>query len=648
MYCYYFVCRRTNQTALLQYFISLLLFRLSDVVLDLRLQKPGTLFNHNESRHLRLSATSRTRLCASLTSSCTCAMAVKQLSKDQCILLAVNFAAEANIKPLHALIPQRPDVLEPELVLRILLTYLPESVQPSKYTSFVHELVTHLWLEQHEPGDIDISSVKDISDATASKKVKKLGLRSLFPPSFPPGAPDDILIQFLCHRAYRIDVETGLLTLVPELLKPFLDRSEYLRTWFVSVVLPLLRLQYEYYPNSDASLSLDDFEKIDGAKGIELLLSKAVRTKHEITSPTESEGTIGRDLRGLVGPWVYGHTERKRRKLGRGEENASTTQKRISLSGATEDDVTDHDWEYAYKWLTHKAVEDFPMVTNAVEEWNGPADVDFGDYMGDTLYLEDELRHKLDKRYAQSAFAACYAVEANSAEAIDGAHGILVRLAELLDFEPPPDLATSVEQLPVIDRHASLLHESDSKIMLDPDVLLQPDHPLTSPTLATFMLLQMLVYSAYQLSGLGHDISIVNLTKFRFYSDEEEQLAMVQKILHGLSTSGKRDDSHWSNDRGRLIWLWNWNIDPEEGALRGAGPFGNVSRDVLEKEIVKSMLSTGNYSLIDSIYVKDGPAKSRLSNEELESVIIGEAMSCYDNASNGNRTRGSMKKASDM
>lgn len=162
------------------------------------------------------------------------------------------------------------------------------------------------------------------------------------------------------------------------------------------------------------------------------------------------------------------------------------------------------------------------------------------------------------------------------------------------------------------------------------------------------MLLQMLVYSAYQLAGLGHNISIVNVTKFRFYSDEDEQLPMVRKILHGLCKFGKREDHYWITDRGRLLWLWNWNIDPEGGALRGAGPFGNIPRDVLEKEILKSMLSTGNYSLVDSIYVNDDSDKSRMPKEELEQVIIDEAMSCYDNASNGNRNRGSMKKASDM
>lgn len=37
-----------------------------------------------------------------------------------------------------------------------------------------------------------------------------------------------------------------------------------------------------------------------------------------------------------------------------------------------------------------------------------------------------------------------------------------------------------------------------------------------------------------------------------------------------------------------------------------------------------------------------------LSREKIEEVVISKAMGAYDSASNGNRTRGSMKKANDM
>lgn len=530
----------------------------------------------------------------------------KQLSKAQCILLTAHFATEANIKSLHAFTPSRLDVLDPELVLRILLSYLPESVDPALYTTYVGEVASRIYLHQQEHVDIDISPVQDVTDEQAEKRVKKLHIVELSAPSFPPHAPEDILTRFLCHRAYRIDAETGLLNMAPTLIEPFLEHSEYLRTWYISLVLPLLRLGYEYYPGDEATVSLETFEKVDGPRGIQILLSKTKHVKHEVTSPTDSEGTVARDLRGLVGPWMYGHTERKRRrtdKTGKPQPPASHAQPAaqsptgrsafIALEGVSEEDRTGHDWEYAYQWLVHQAADNFALVTNAVEEWDGPGDVDLADYISGHAYLEDDMQAKLERQYAQAAFASCYAVEADTAETIDGAHGILARLAQLLDFEPPPELVTSVQQLPKIDRHAELLHATNSTIFLEPDVLLKPDHPLTTPKLETYMLLQMLVYTAYQLAGLGHSISIVNVAKLRFFSDEDEQLVLLQKILHTLTSKGKRDEQQWQFDYHKLMWLWNWNIDITEGALKGAGIFGKIDRDTIEKELLKVIVASG-------------------------------------------------------
>lgn len=528
----------------------------------------------------------------------------KQLSRAQCILLTVHFASEANIKALHAFTPSRLDVLDPELILRIVLSYLPESVDPSLYTTYVREVASRIYLEQLEPLDIDISPVRDLSDEQAQKRVNKLNILDLAPPAFPPHAPDDNLVRFICHRAYRIDTETGLLTLVPALVTPFLDKSDWLRTWFVALALPLLRLGYEYYPDHKDTPSMDDFEQITGPGGIELLLSEATAVKHEVVSPTDSKGTIGRDLRGLVGPWMYGNTERKRRKLDTSNKGKDDTDKAasssrtafIDLEGVSEQDKTGHDWEYAFKWMVRQATHNFALVTNAVEEWDGPGDIDLGGYADHEHYLDKETQSKLERQYAQAAFASCYAATEDSSETVDGAHGILCRLAEILDFEPPPELATSVEQLPVIDRHAKLLHEASSTIFLEPDVLLKPDHPLTTPKLETYMLLQMLVYSAYQLAGLGHKISIVNVAKLRFFSEEDEQLALLQKILHSLANKGKRDDQQWLFNYNTLMWLWSWNIEVDETSTRGGGIFGNIKKSSMERELLKVLVSSGSKS----------------------------------------------------
>ncbi|KAI5196710.1 secretory pathway Sec39 [Aureobasidium subglaciale] len=579
----------------------------------------------------------------------------KALSSAHCILLTVHYASEANIRLLHAFTPSRPDVLSPELVLRIVLTYLPETVDPSLYTTYVREVATRIDPEQRELLDVDTSPVSSLSPDQARRRVNKLFIQDLSPPAFPPHAPNDLLTRFIVHRANRIDNETGLLTLVPRLAEPFLDTNPYLRTWYVAVVLPLLRLRYDYYPETQDPPALSTFEKLDGHQGIDLLLSNVTNFDHDMTSPTDSKPVVARDTRAMVGPWMYGHTERKRRRLYHKEESRreqhNTARSPHTAStrpdASTNEDKTGHDWEYLFEWMLHTAIHDFSLVANLVEQWDGPGDVDLGGFQDAQAYLDDDTQAKLERQYAQATFASCYAAEADSPETIADAHAVLVRLAHLLDFGAPPQLATSVKQLPIIDKHIELLYANGSTVNLEPNVLLDPDHPLATPTLDSYMLLQLLVYSAYQLAGLGHNISILTVAKLRFASGSDEQLSLLTKVIHSLAAQGKRDEQQWQDDYDRLIWLWNWNTEIENPSLNGAGIFGRLEKATIEREFLKVLVSSGSYPLVDRLYFAQADAR-QVSAGDIEKIILEQAMQLYDNASNGNRTRGNMKKSQDL
>lgn len=587
----------------------------------------------------------------------------KALSVAKCTLLAVDFASKDDIASLHNLCALRPDALPANLVLRILLTYLPETIPAESYIPLVEQLTAaKSTLPPDEHASLDLSSIHDTTDADAKHRANRVHLYDLRSDKYPSEGPGDDLTLFLCHRAYRVDQETGLLALVANLIRPFATTNDYLRCWYLSVLLPLYRLQYDYHPQRDLTLSVLEFEDISAARGVDLLLANATKTSSDL-----GDGIICRDLRGLVAPWLSGNFRSHRRLAQQSPTDTETLVdgRRISLSGNTQDTVTNHDWEYVFAWLVHRAATDFVTVINAVELWDGPSDVDFDGLGKAQDYLDAETLKKLDKRYAQAMFASCYVVDQNCKQAIDGAHDVLVRLASLLDFEPPPDLATSVEQLPLLDEHAARLNQETSPKLLQPDRLLEPEHALTSPTLETYMLLQMFVYSAYQLQALGQSISIGNVARMRYFDNADEQLAVLQKIVSALAQKGKRDDRQWQTDRSRLVWLWNWNLDPaEENARQGAGPLGRVDRDLLERNILRAMIDTSSewvfmprlcplltlidYSLIERIYLDEKQESTRLSMETLQQIILAEAMRCYDSASNGNRTRGSMKKASDM
>lgn len=525
----------------------------------------------------------------------------KDLSPAKCVLLTIHYASEGNIKALQTLTPSRPNDLKPELILRILLTYLPESIEPRDYTTYVSDVSSRLRGDvEREEVEVDTSPVKDIDEKQARRRVRRLKLLDLRPPIFPPDAPGDILTRFLCHRAYRIDAETGLLNLIQQLVEPFLERNDFLRTWYISVVLPLLRLQFEYYPEeATQAMNFVEFERLAGKATVDFLMNNASRTKHA------EKSEVARDIKGLVGPWMYGHTGRKRRKLNyQGEQEVGNGKadfigngvKENSLAGISEEDRTGHDWEYMYRWMVFQSRENFPLITQAIEHWDGPGDVDLGGFDAGRSdhYLDEDTQSTLEAQYAQAAFASCYTVESDSQQTIRGAHSILTRLATLLDITPPPDLATSVDSLPKVEKHATRLQGSQTGFDLEPKALLNPDHPLTTPRLDTYMLLQMIVCSAYQLSTLSFPISIVNVAKLHFFASHEEQLAVLQKILRGLSNGGtRRDEALWIEDRAKLMWLWNWGIDADDNeATSAAGVLGKIPRQEFEEEMLKCLVET--------------------------------------------------------
>jgi hypothetical protein len=531
-------------------------------------------------------------------------MEIKDLSQAQCILLAVHLASESNIAALHSFTPTRSEVFDPELVLRILLTYLPESIEPAKYTKYAQEVGSRLYLDvDREDVVVDTTPVAEITDAQAQKRVKKLHILQIRPPGFPPNAPEDLLTWFVCHRAARIDSETGMLNLLPTLIEPFLNRNDYIRTWYISVVFPLIRHHLDYYPDDEAlDVSVGALESIGGSEGIDLLMNKAVEKFSEST-----KDNVARDIKGLVGPWMYGHTERKRRKLGHSKrdekpalEKLSKGVRKISLSGVSLEDKTGHDWEYMYRWMVQHAVDNLDLTASAIDDWDGPGDVDLGGFdRGTVQYLDEEVQRKLELQYAQAAFAACYAAKADTEDTIRQAHGILARLAILLDFVPPPDLAESVESLPQVERHIAR-HSGDNDIpSLAPENLLTPEHPLTTPRIDTYMLLQMMVYSAYQLCNLGQPSSLAKVAKLAFTGTVEEQTEMLKTILRKVKPAADgHDDTRMAANRSKLLWLWNWGIKLDDDLSdQGLGILGRIPRNTFEREVLKTFIDTNSKSV---------------------------------------------------
>ncbi|KAH9873214.1 hypothetical protein J1614_005612 [Plenodomus biglobosus] len=557
---------------------------------------------------------------------------LQKLSGPHCVLLAVQYATESNITALRAVTALREAELPLELVLSILLTYLPEETDPSSYYEYLNELGTDSRTPGNDPtAALDVSAVGELSNARAKKRRRTLELVPVVHHLYGTETELDLLSHFLIHRAHRIDTQTGLLDLVPQLVVPFLSHSEYLRTWFISTVLPLLRLSYEYYPQNTTS-SLDDFARLEGKRAIDYQLANACNSKVADTN------NVARDLKGLVGPWMCGANDRKRRKLTGDGQKASISQEKLHESD---------DWDSLFWWLLHTSKNHLHLVTTALREWDGPEDMDLGGYEEGRDYIDDDQQRRLEIGYAQTILACLYLVDKEDTETLHTAHSLLQRMCDLLNYNPPPDLTISPENLPKYDVQTPFLQDCTTSLLQE-ERLLDLDNSITKPTQDSVRVLELVLFSSCVLSTLQHPLSMREVAKMSLRDDHPEQFSLLQKILHTLTSGSKKDSNQWTSIRSKLLWLWSWGSEKCDGDRFAQGILGMIERKNIEVEVLKALIESGHYSLAVQIYVQPNFGEQPLLSSDVEQVVLASAMHHYDNASNGNRTRGGVKRAADI
>ncbi|KAI9849418.1 MAG: hypothetical protein M1837_004037 [Sclerophora amabilis] len=573
-----------------------------------------------------------------------------ELSKSKIILLAVNLATDCEFSLLETLTASYPQTLKLVLVLRIILSFVPESTDPLQYIPLLKRLLAGA-PSTTEVYQGDVSTVTDLQETEARRRVKGLHLLSLTTSPGPTLQETDAFTIFLIKRSHLIDAQTGLLNLIPQLILPFIDHSESLRVWYISTLLPLLRLNYEYYPRKGSVLSSGDFEALDGENGVEQLLSRSIRQFEEDAEEKE----VGRDLRGVVGPWMCGVNTAKRRRLGSAERRELDYPRTESFS-PDKGELTERSfrrtrsWQHVFDWLVSKAQSNFPLCVEAIEQWGGPSDVDLGGYDNDNDYLDREVQKDLEARYARTAIAIAYLAPNGSIETLTGAHRILTKVAALMDFEPPRDPSASISSLQGFGVTLGTGIDSDSSSLLS-HALLQPNNSLTIPTEESLSFLNAVIVSSFILARLGQEATIKKVVELRFNSDAIQQGKELQRIIRNVPNASKGDETYWRQLRAEVRWLWRWNAETVSNgdvSPRSEGLFGRVEERFVEKELLRAFLMHSRCDLAISIYLSPALENSPLSPEDVEKVVFDSAMHFYDNATNCNRTRGGMKKASDI
>jgi hypothetical protein len=422
-------------------------------------------------------------------------------------------------------------------------------------------------------------------------------------------------------------------------------------------------LNYEYHPQESTLQTIKSFENLDDRTGVEFLLS---RTGKNVENEEDSNKTIGRDLRGLVGPWLYGDSEWKRRRLNRGSD--WNTQRVTPLDEVVSDDPKSAGWEEVFKWITFQATNSWITCVEAIDQWDGPGDVDLGSYGNDTVWLEEHEQQNLKTRYARAALAAAYLIPEASVESLTGVQRILARLITLLDLDRIPTLpaaAALLAPIPAVGESAITMPKNAAYLRT---ALMEERNVLTTPNLTSTSLLHGILISAYLLTRAGVQCSIRRAGELVLLQDEREQTYEFQKLAHKLGNGPKGDDKYWTRLRNELLWLRDWGADELSGGVEGSqgrGVFGKVRKDFLETEMLKALLSNTrkliplqNISQLTHILHRKGYALARsiyetsserpLPAQQLRDTVISSAMNAYDNATNPNRTRGGVKKCDEM
>ena len=553
-------------------------------------------------------------------------------SKAHVILDAAQFAADANTSSFGQLIVQNSHVLTPELALRILLTFLPESTPPSQYAGLAQDVALES-VSATSTSQLPQPS-KELSNTEASERARKLRLLPLKGRRTVSASDDEPFVRFILSRARKVDTELGSLTLLQELVEPFVEEYLAIKEWTIAVLMPLVRLDYEYYPDSARNYSLDAFERLHGRAAVEALTARTLENK------AKDDRHFGRDLRGIVGPWILGEILRKNRKA-----------QLVPSSHLQIDKITDHpqaeqllasSWNEVYEWFLALAAADFLVALEMFKQWDGPQDVDYGGLIEQNA--GSNALHTAAKGYAQTGLAILYERQESELAAPEDVSSILAKVAKTAGLLAPPKLSSFDRSTFASSLSGNFLATVSTVHILTAE-LLEAANPLTKPSSDSLELAFVTLISTQLLDQLGLPLKLSRALSLALFASQSEQLDTFRRILHGLSSGLPANDIAWSEAREKLLWLRGWQATGQPEQAR-QGIFAQIAADSFENEILKALVTNGRYDLAVRIYCKADSLP--LPNDKVEQSVLEVVMASYDNASNGNRTRGGMKKANEI
>ena len=535
----------------------------------------------------------------------------RDLDPGRVLLLAAQSTTEGNLQVLHRLVLQHPDTLSPETIYRLLLTFCPHDISSQDLLRLLQSTNDAKHHQNASDSLVEATAVHHIDDREVRVRLRKLRLLEL-PKS--PSAPDtDLISRFLLARAYQTDSSGDDLIPLVQTLVPFLEHSEPLRYWFISKLLPIVRLRYEYYPETNVELRIHDLDVLHGRRGVAKMLENGMAGQSTY---------LGRDLRGVVGPWIHGQQLSKKRKR---EPQMNQAEGKESPS-----------WEDVNEWLLEASVEAPQAAETSIRDWNGPQDIDLG---GFDNAMPDSADDANQMRYHQAALATIYAFQGMAKKDVMRAQATVRRISEVFGIDTKEVRRTRHSQ-------SSGFFDHVSRSSLLQNSLLNPDNELTIPSKESLEFLRDLLTSQSLVAEFRSPMSIKEATTVCLFASKEQQMLELKRMLQNIAAVASAH-TDWTAIRGQILWLRSWSNDVSAGLTRTeekskGALLWQLSPQMVDAEILRTMLEARAFAAAFGTY---GSVKTSLSSAATEHIVVKTILEAYDNASNGNRTRGGMLRA---
>ena len=223
--------------------------------------------------------------------------------------------------------------------------------------------------------------------------------------------------------------------------------------------------------------------------------------------------------------------------------------------------------------------------------------------------------------YARTGMAACYLCEDTGLDSWNMMSKIQKKIVDTLG---PQHLRLGISLQP-FNRE---LYTGDLRAKPAINDLLSAENKLTTPTIESLDLLGYMITAAHLLSA-----TLYSTVHLRLSGTKEVQNTLLIRYIRSGNWA-KRTDQEWHSITEAARWM-----------RATAGVFEQLTEQDCEEVLVKSLLSAAKFKLVEDIYVKNSTYRTALGMKTFERAVLDAFQEFYDNASNGNMTRGGMKNA---